>query len=93
MGEGRTKQWGTETLGDLWKGEGSGGEHGAYKMDTTRTSGRKTRNLKEVGVEKIMVLDGGRLEMVVNSCFEDLEERVGLKRVWSFVPKTGKTEE
>ena len=25
------------------------------------------------GVEKIMVLDGGRHEMVVNSCFEDLE--------------------
>ena len=28
--------------------------------------------------------------MVVNSCFEDLEERVGLKRVWEFVPKAGK---
>ena len=26
-GVGRTKQWGTET-GDLWKGEGWGGEHG-----------------------------------------------------------------
>ena len=25
-GEGRTKQWGAETLGDLWKGEGWGGE-------------------------------------------------------------------
>ena len=27
-GVGRTKQWGTETLGDLWKGEGWDGEHG-----------------------------------------------------------------
>ena len=26
--EGSTKQWGTETLGDLWKGEGWDGEHG-----------------------------------------------------------------
>ena len=31
--------------------------------------------------------------MVVNSCFEDLEGRVGLKRVWEFVPKVGKKEE
>ena len=46
----RTKQWGTETLGDLWMGEGWGGVHGVNKMDTTRTSGRKTRNLKEVGL-------------------------------------------
>ena len=54
---GRTKQWGTETLGDLWKGEGWGGEHGVYKMDITGTfrtlhdrelSGRKAGNLKEV---------------------------------------------
>ena len=28
--------------------------------------------------------------MVVNSYFEDLEGRVGLKRVWKFVPKVGK---
>ena len=28
--------------------------------------------------------------MVVNSCFEDLERRVGLKRVWEFVSKVGK---
>ena len=27
--------------------------------------------------------------MVVNSCFEDLEGRVGLKSVWEFVPKVG----
>ena len=28
--------------------------------------------------------------MVVNSYFEDLEERVGLKSVWEFVLKAGK---
>ena len=42
------------------------------------------------GVEKIKILDGGRYEMVGNSCFEDLKGRVGLKRVWEFVPKVGK---
>ena len=31
--------------------------------------------------------------MVVNNCFEDLEGRVGLKRVWEFVPKVGELEE
>ena len=30
--------------------------------------------------------------MVVNSCFEDLEGKVGLKRVWEFVPNVGKEE-
>ncbi len=43
-----------------------------------------------MGVKNIMVWDGGRSEMVVNSCFEDLEGGVGLKRVWEFVPKVGK---
>ena len=33
---------------------------------------------------------GERHEVVVNSCFGDLEGRVGLKRVWEFVPKVGK---
>ena len=28
--------------------------------------------------------------MVVNSCFEDLEGGVGLKRVWEFVAEVGK---
>ena len=28
--------------------------------------------------------------MVVNGCFEDMEGRVGLKRVWEFIPKAGK---
>ena len=36
-----------------------------------------------------MVLDGGRQEVVVNICFEDLEGRAGLSRVWEFVPKMG----
>ena len=31
--------------------------------------------------------------MVVNSCFENLEGRVGLKRVWEFIPKVGEKEE
>ena len=34
---GRTIQWGTETLGDLWKGEGLGRENGVYMMDITGT--------------------------------------------------------
>ena len=41
-------------------------------------------------VEKIVVLDGGRQEVVVNSCFEGLEGRMGLKRVWEFIPKVEK---
>ena len=32
---------------------------------------------------------GGRYEMVVNSCFEDVEGRVGLKRMWKLVPQVG----
>jgi len=35
-------------------------------------------------------VDGGRSEVVLNSCFENLEGRVGLMRVWEFVPKVGK---
>ena len=42
------------------------------------------------GVEKIEDLDGGRSEVVVNSCFEDLEGRIGLRREWEFIPKVGK---
>jgi len=34
-------------------------------------------------------LDGGR-QVVVNSCFEGLKGRMGLKRVWEFIPKAGK---
>ena len=42
------------------------------------------------GVEEIRVLDGGRDEMVVNTCFKDLEGGVGLQREWEFVPEVGK---
>ena len=45
---------------------------------------------KQTVVEKIKILDGGRSEMVVNSCFEHLEGAVGLKRAWEFVPEVGK---
>ena len=89
---GRTKQCGTETFGDLWKGAGW---DGVRKMNTT-LSGRKARNLKEVGLgwtngrREDNGLDGGRYEMVVNSCFEDLEGKVGLRRVWEFVKEAGK---
>ena len=44
------------------------------------------------GAEKIEVLDGGRFEVVVNSCFEGLEGRMGLNRVREFIPKAGKEE-
>ena len=59
-------------------------------------SGRKTRNLKVVGLVwinvggKDQVLYGGRYEMVLSSCFEDLKERVALKEVREFIPKVGK---
>ena len=43
------KQWGTETLGDLWKGEGWGGEHGEYKMDITRTFRKESREIEGDG--------------------------------------------
>ena len=42
------------------------------------------------GVEKIEVLDEGREEVVVNSCFEGLEGRMELNRVWEFIPKAEK---
>ena len=51
--EGRTNQWGTETLGDLGKGVGLGREHGVYKMDITGTFRKKSRTLKEVGLGRI----------------------------------------
>ena len=45
------------------------------------------------GVEKIVVLDWGRSEMVVNSCLEDLEGRMRLKRMWKLIPQVGEKEE
>ena len=49
MGEGRTKQWKTETLGDLQKEEGWGGEHGVYKMDITGTFKKESREFEGGG--------------------------------------------
>ena len=40
-------------------------------------------------VEKIIVLDWGRSEVVVNSRLEDLEGRMRLKRIWKLVPQAG----
>ena len=54
---GRTKQWGTETLGDLWKGEGWGGKHGEYKMDITGTFKKESREFEGGGLGWII---GGR---------------------------------
>ena len=42
--------------------------------------------------EKIMVLDWGRCEMVMNSCFEDLEESMRVKRMWKLIPRVEKKE-
>ena len=60
---GGTKQWGTDTLGDLGKGEGWDGEHGEEKMDMTGTFRKERREFEGAGltgVEKIEDLDGGR---------------------------------
>ena len=48
-GVGRTKQWGTETLGDLWKGEGWGREHRVHKMDITGTFRKESREFEGGG--------------------------------------------
>ena len=38
-------------------------------------------------IKNIIVLDFGQSEMVVNSCLEDVEGRMGLKRMWKAVPQ------
>ena len=48
-GVGRTKQWGKETFGDLWKGEGWGGVHGEYKMDITGIFRKESREFEGGG--------------------------------------------
>ena len=64
---GRTKQLGTETLGDLWKGEGWTYKmymkykctkdiqevHGVYKMDITGTFRKESREFEggRIGVD------------------------------------------
>ena len=72
-------------------GEGWGGGYRDFQVLTRQgLSEKKAENLKEV---RLRWINGGRKDcglMVVNSCFEDLEGRVGLKRVWVFVPKAGK---
>ena len=55
---GRTKQWGTETLGDLWKREGWSGEHGEYKMDITRTFRKESREFEGGGLG--WIIGGGK---------------------------------
>ena len=54
---GGTKQWGTDTLGDLWKGEGWDGEHGEEKMDMTGTFRKESRGIEGSGLGWII---GGR---------------------------------
>ena len=49
-GDGRTKQWGPETVGDLWKGDAWGGEHGGYNMDTTGTFRKESREFEGGGL-------------------------------------------
>ena len=49
MGWGNTKHWGTETIGDPWKGEGWGRVHGGNKMDTTWTFRKESREFEGGG--------------------------------------------
>jgi len=71
--------------------------HRVDKMDTEGNSKEgKLESWKEEGLEwglkrgeKIMVLDRSRSEMVVNSCLEDLEKIMRLKRMWNLVPQVG----
>ena len=49
VGEGRTNQWGTETLGDLWKGERWGEVHGVNKMNITATFRKESREFEGGG--------------------------------------------
>ena len=46
---GKTKQLETETLGDLWKGEGWGGEYEVYKIDNTGTFRKENREFEGGG--------------------------------------------
>ena len=51
MREERTiEQWGTDTLGNLWKGEGWGGVHRVNKMDTTGTCRKESREFEVDGL-------------------------------------------
>ena len=61
MGEGRTKHWGTETLGDLWKREGWGCGTRGIQNGHYRDFQEGNQNLKEVGWGWIK---GGRKDRV-----------------------------
>ena len=58
-------------------------------------SGMKAGNLKEVGLgciyrgRKDRGFGWGKIRDGVNSCFEGMEGRMRLKRVWEFIPKAG----
>ena len=39
-----------QTLGDLWKGEGWGGEHGVYNMDIAGTFRKESREFEGGGI-------------------------------------------
>ena len=55
--EGQNSGEQTETLGDLWKGEGWGGEYWVNKMDITGTFKRESREFEGGGLGWII---GGR---------------------------------
>ena len=50
VGKRSTKQWGTETIGYMWKGEGWGRVHRVNKMDITGTFRRENRKFEGVGL-------------------------------------------
>ena len=58
------------------------GEQDGYSSETWKFGWWVTR------VEKIVVLDWGRYQMVVNGCLEDLEGSMRLK-MWKLVPRVG----
>ena len=43
-------QWGTDTFGDLWTGEGWDGEQGEEKMDMTGTFRKESRGIEGSGL-------------------------------------------
>ena len=46
-----------------------------------------------MGVEKIMILDGRCLEMLMDGCLDDLEGKMRSHGVWKVVLQVGKKEE
>ena len=72
------------------------GNTGYTRWTLQGLSGRKAGNLKELDLgwinwgRKDRGFGWGNIEVGVNSCFEGLGRRMGLKRVWEFIPKVGK---